>query len=197
MGCTKHRGTHATALAVYVATFFLGGCGASAALIARQDPAYVPTKADPVFVTVGVHSSIQDRQMLPLIKREFQAEGFNLTDFDNAKWVVVVGNDDRTIVTGTTSSSVGIATPGLGSLVGVSVTKSHEETEKFGVIVLSLVTKESTVRGDPFEVWQGKITTDPDEIKEQPKTVIRALIDQYGKNYEDDIRLPRNKENTY
>jgi hypothetical protein len=135
--------------------------------------------------------------MLPLIKRGFQAEGFNLTDFDNSKWVVVVGRDDRTIVTSITSSSVGIANPVLGGLLGASVTTTHEETEKFGVIVLSLVAWESAVRGDPIEVWQGKITTDPDQIKDRPKTVIRALIDQYRKNCEDDIHLPRDKEGTF
>jgi hypothetical protein len=182
------------ATAVYVASIFLGGCKSEASLLTRQDPAYAPTKSDPVFVTVGVHSTIQDRQMLPLIKREFQAEGFNLTDFDNSKWVVVVGRDDRTIVTGTTSSSVGIASPMFGGLLGVSNTKTHEETAKLGEIVLSLVIKESAVRGDPIEVWQGRITTDPDQINEYPKTVIRALIDQYGKNFEDDIRFPKNKE---
>lgn len=181
---------HATAVAVYVASIFLGGCGFNAALLTRQDPAYAPTKADSIFVTVGVHSTIQDRQMLPLIKRKFQAEGFNLADFDNSKWVVVVGRDDRTIVTGTTSNSVvGIANPMLGGLLGVSHTTTHEETEKLGDIVLKLVTKESAVRADPIEVWQGKITTDPGQINDHPKTVIRALINQYGKNFEDDIRL--------
>jgi hypothetical protein len=99
--------------------------------------------------------------MLPLIKREFQAEGFNLTDFDSSKWVVVVGRDDRTIVTGTTSSSVGIASPILGGLLGVSNTKAHEETAKLGEIVLSLVVRESAARGDPIEIWQGKLLQTP------------------------------------
>jgi hypothetical protein len=189
VGCSRFHVNCATATAVFVASIFLGGCGFSANLLTRQDPAYAPTKADPVFVTVGVHSTIQDRQMLPLITQEFRAEGFNLTDFDNSKWVVVVGSDDRTIVTGTTSNSVGIASPALGGVLGVSVTTSHEETEKFGVIVLSLVTNESVVRGDPFEVWQGKITTSPYQIKDNPKTVVHALIAQFGKNFEDDIRL--------
>jgi len=67
--------------------------------------------------------------MLPLIKHEFELEGFNLTDFDNSKWVVVVGRDDRTIVTGTTSSSVGIANPVFEGLLGVSTTTTHEATE--------------------------------------------------------------------
>jgi hypothetical protein len=44
-----------------------------------------------------------------------------------------------------------------------------------------------------IEIWQGKITTDPDEINGNPKKVIRALINQYGKNFEDDIRFPRDK----
>src|ERR1700675_1578344 len=182
---------YATATAVCIASIFLGGCKSEASLLTLQDPAYAPTKADPVFVTVGVHSTIQDRQMLPLITHEFQAEGFNLTDFDNSKWVVVVGRDDKTIVTGTTSSSVGIANRVFGGLLGVSTTTTHDATEKVGEIVLSLVIKESAVRGDPIEVWQGKITTDPDQIKDTPKTVIRALIDQYGKNFEDGIRFPR------
>jgi len=197
MVCSRYRVNCATATIVFVAFIFLGGCKTDASLLTRQDPAYAPTKADPVFVTVGVHSTIQDRQMLPLIKREFQAEGFNLTDFDNSKWVVVVGRDDRTIVAGTTSNTVGIANPSLVGLLGVSRTTTHEETEKVGEIVLSLVIKESAVRGDPIEVWQGKITTYPEDIKETPRTVIRALIDQYGKNFEDDIRFPRNKESTY
>jgi hypothetical protein len=191
--CVKYT----TATAVCIASIILGGCKSDASLITLQDPAYAPTKADPVFVTVGVHSTIQDRQMLPLIKREFQAEGFNLMDFDNSKWVVVVGRDDKTIVTGTTSNSAGIANATLVGLLGVSHTTTHEETEKVGEIVLSLVIKESAVRGDPIEVWQGTITTDPDQIKDTPRTVIRALIDQYGKNFEDSIRFPRNKEDTY
>jgi hypothetical protein len=185
---------YATAAAAYAAIIFLGGCGFSASLLTRQDPAYAPTKADPLFVTVGVHSTIQDRQVLPLVKQEFQVEGFNLTDFDNSKWVVVIGRDDRTIVTSTTSNSVGIASAALGGLLGVSTTTTHEETEKLGGIFLSLVTKESAVRGDPFEVWQGKITTGPDQITDHPKTVIRALIDRYGKNFDDYVRLPRGKD---
>jgi hypothetical protein len=184
----------AIATAVYVASIILGGCGFPANLLTRQDPAYAPTKADPVFITVGVHSTIQDRQVLPLVKQEFQVEGFNLTDFDNSKWVVVIGRDDRTIVTSTTSNSVGIASAALGGLLGVSTTTTHEETEKLGGIFLSLVTKESAVRGDPFEVWQGKITTGPDQITDHPKTVIRALIDRYGKNFDDYVRLPRGKD---
>ena len=179
------------AAAVFAASISLGGCKTDASLLTRQDPAYAPTKADPVFVTVGVHSSIQDRQMLALIKQEFQAEGFNLTDFDHSKWVVVVGKDDKTIVTGTTSTSVGVANPILGGLLGVSTTKTHEETEKVLEIVLSLVNRESTVGGDPLEIWQGKITTYPEAITEQPKAVIRALIDQYGKDCEKDIRLEK------
>ena len=193
----RYRVKYATATAVCIAIIFLVGCKSNASLLTRLDPAYAPTKADAVFVTAGVHSTIQDRQMLPLIKHEFEVEGFNLTDFDNSKWVVVVGRDDRTIVTGTTSSSVGIASPMFGGLLGVSNTKTHEETAKLGEIVLSLVIKESVVRGDPIEVWQGKITTDPNQINDTPRTVIRALIDQYGRNFEDDIRFPRNKESTY
>ena len=208
MACSRYRVKYATATAVCVASIILGGCagnhrggfshGFPANLLTRQDPAYAPTKADPVFITVGAHSTIQDRQMLPLIKHEFQVEGFNLTDFDNSKWVVVVGRDDRTIVTGTTSSSVGIANRSLVGLLGVSTTTTHEATEKLEGITLSLVTKESVVRGDPIEVWQGRITTtDPDQMKDHPKTLSRALISQYGKNFEDGIRLPRNKESTY
>ncbi len=195
---TRYRLNCAIATAVYVASIFLGGCGFPASLLTRQDPAYAPTKADSVFITVGAHSTIQDRQMLPLIKHEFQVEGFNLTDFDDSKWVVIVGRDDRTIVTGTTSSSVGIANPVFGGLLGVSATTTHEATEKLEGIILSLVTKESVVRGDPIEVWQGRITTtDPDQMKDHPKTLSRALIDQYGKNFEDDIRLPRGKDSPY
>jgi len=193
----RYRVNYAPAIAAYVAGIFLGGCAFNAKLVTREDPAYAPTKADSVFVTVGVHSTIQDRQMLPLIRREVQAEGFNLTDFDNSQWVMVVGRDDKTIITGTTSNSVGLANPILGGLLGVSHTTTHEETEKLGGIVLSLVIKESAARGDPLEVWQGKITTDPDHIKERPKTVIRALIDRYGTNFEDDISLPKYKESSY
>ena len=192
----RYRVNYATATAVYVASIFLGGCAYSAGLLTRQDPAYAPTKSDSVFVTVGVHSTIQDRQMLPLIKREFQAEGFNLTDFDNSKWVVVVGRDDRTIVTGTTSNSVGIANATIVGLLGVSHTTTHEETEKVGEIVLSLVIRESAVLGDPLEIWQGKITTYPEAFTEQPKAVVRALIDQYGKNCENDIRLEKHRAGT-
>jgi hypothetical protein len=185
-----------TVAAVCITSIFLSGCKTDASLLTRQDPAYTPTKADPVFVTVGVHSTIQDRQMLPLIKQEFQAEGFNLTDFDNSKWVVVVGKDDKTIVTGITSSSVGIANAAFGGILGVSTTKAHEETEKVLEIVLSLVNRESTVPGDPLEIWQGKITTYPEAITEQPRMVIRALIDQYGKNCEKDIRLSAHRADT-
>lgn len=191
-----HRVNYTTVTAVCIASIFLSGCKTDASLLTRQDPAYTPTKADPVFVTVGVHSTIQDRQMLVLIKQEFQAEGFNLTDFDNSKWVVVVGKDDKTIVTGITSSSVGIANAAFGGILGVSTTKTHEETEKVLEIVLSLVNKESAVRGDPLEIWQGKITTYPEAITEQPKAVIRALIDQYGKNCENDIRLEKHTAGT-
>jgi hypothetical protein len=184
------------AIAVCAASVFLGGCKTDASLLTRQDPAYAPTKVDPVFVTVGVHSSIQDRQMLALIKQEFQSEGFNLSDFDHSKWVVVVGRDDRTIVTGTTSKSVGVANPFFGGLLGVSTAKTHEETEKVGEIVLSLVVREPEGRGEPLEIWQGKITTYPEAFTEQPKAVIRALIDQYGKDCEKDIRLEKRKAGT-
>jgi hypothetical protein len=180
-----------TATAVCVASIFLAGCKTDASLLTRQDPAYAPTKADPVFVTVGVHSTIQERQMLALIKQEFQSEGFNLTDFDNSKWVVVVGRDDKTIVTGITSRSVGMANAAFGNILAVSTTKTHEETEKVGEIVLSLLIRESAARGDPLEIWQGKITTYPEAFIEQPKAVVRALIDQYGKNCEKDIRLEK------
>lgn len=189
----RYRLNCAIATAVCVAGIFLGGCGFPASLITRQDPAYAPTKVDPVFITVGTHSTIQDRQMLPLIRHEFQLEGFNLADFDHSKWVLVVGRDDTTLVTGTTSTSVGVANRVFGGLLGVSTTTTHEATEDFEGITLSLVTKESVVRGDPLEVWQGRITvTDPDQMKDHPKTLSRALIDQYGKNFEDNsIRLQR------
>lgn len=187
---------NASAIAICIATILVSACKTDSSLLARQDPAYAPTKTDPVFVTVGVHSTIQDRQMLALIKQGFQAEGFNLTDFENSKWIVVVGRDDRTIVTGTTSNSVAIANPIFGGLLGVSKTTTHEETEKVLEIVLSLVIRESADRGDPLEIWQGKITTYPEAITEQPKMLIRALIDQYGKNCEKDIRLSAHRADT-
>jgi hypothetical protein len=182
------------AVAICAASIFLAGRKTDASLLTRQDPVYAPTKADPVFVTVGVHSKILDRQMLPLIKQGFQAEGFNLTDFDNSKWVVVVGRYDKTIVTGFTSYTIGDATPLLGGdILSVSKTTTHEETARIGEIVLSLVTRESAVRGDALEIWQGKITTYPEAITDEPQTVIRALIDQYGKNCENDIRLEKRR----
>jgi hypothetical protein len=72
MRCRRHRVICATAIGVLAACIFLGGCKYSAGLLTRQDPAYAPKRADPLFVTVGFHSSIQDRQMLPLVKQEFQ-----------------------------------------------------------------------------------------------------------------------------
>jgi hypothetical protein len=175
----------------------LSACSFNAKLITREDPAYVPLKADPVFATAGVHSTIQDRQMLPLVKQELEAEGFNLVDFDHAKWVVIVGRDDRTVVTGTTAHGLVVASGLLGGALGVGSIHTKNETETYGDIVLSLLSQDSEKQGDPLEVWQGQITTDPDQIRDRPKTVIRALIDQYGKNFEDDISLPKHQEDKY
>ena len=114
----------------------LSACGFSVSVRTRVDPAYAPVKNDPVFLTTGVHSTIQDRQMLPLIKKEMELEGFNLVGFDQAKWVVIVGRDDRTVITGTTSQTAGVATGLVGvGLLGFSTTHTTADTETYGEIM--------------------------------------------------------------
>jgi len=180
-----------TSLAKILAIIAFGvittACGPTAYLITEQDPSQIPQKQDPVFVTVGEHSSIPERQLLSVLKRRMVAMGFNVVEeVNSAKWVLGALQDEKTFATGTTSN--GFALPlghhGIYVLSGSKNTVNYKTDSR--IFLALFAASEFSQKNPQAAIWVAQSTSKPEVLREYSTTIIDDLLAAYGTNYHDE-----------
>lgn len=152
----------------------LSGCGLRVALRGELDPAYAPKRTEPVALILPDNSSIEDRQVFPVLKRELLESGFDLVEPDHAAWILGVATREKAFFSGIQTINVGK----FGSVSNANYGSSF-------VIYLSLFQADAFRRGRRMAVWSGTEVTTPDNFRESPDKLVQALIDIYGVNFYD------------
>lgn len=178
------RSSFAKTVVVVAFGLALAACGPIAYLVTEQDPAQVPQKQDPVFVTVPENSSIRERQLLPVLKRRMLAEHFNVVnDVQSARWVLGVSPEERAF------SARGTLGTEVGAYGATAVAKTSDDTTVYehpAKIYLTLLTAQDYLLGKRQPVWTGYATADRETLNEYTTTIIDDLLGAYGTNYEDE-----------
>lgn len=184
-----------TRLTAAVAACLLSGCAYEADIVAREDPAYAPTPGAPTAVVVADNSTIQDRQLLPVLRDQMTKRGFRLVDVSEAQWIVGFGGGTNAVFSGTSSTAAAVPLPYGQSL---AVGSSKAEYADVGRVLLVVFSGDSFRQGKPLPVWQATASVKGEVYDEKPKTIINVLLDYYGKNYSERGRnLPRMRESRY
>ena len=178
-------------LMYFTLLFLLAGCAYQASVLTRVDPAYMPIPTEPAALVVAQNSSIQERQLLPLLREQMVKRHFNLVELTDAKWVIGFGGGTSAVYVGTAGSAVAI--PFFGNAIGIS--SSAPIYADIGKLNLTVFPADSFRAGQPLPVWQGAISVESDAYVEKPRTIIDVLLDNYGKNFDDEgLSLPRGKD---
>jgi len=166
----------------------LCGCGPRAYLITEQDPSYAPSKSDPVAIIASDTTSIRERQLVLILKHQLVENHFNVVnDPESSMWVVSVQYGTDTRESGSSSRAASIPLAG-GIAIGSSKTKINYETD--GLLNIWLFREADVKNGSHQAIWSGSASAERETLSEYAPTIIKDLLDAYGKNYEDE-RLMR------
>jgi hypothetical protein len=146
---------------VLLLTLTLGAC-APVSYIVQQDPAQVPQKSQPVAV-VADESSIQARQLLPVLQQQMTAQGINLVDSpQSATWVLnfTVQNQFST-----------------------TETKNGQAIAPGSTVQLDLVSADDFRAGRHKTVWSASSNSDPRVLGDSAADIISTVLRHYGQNY--------------
>jgi hypothetical protein len=164
----------------------LSACSLRAAFMGQLDPAYAPKKADPIALVLSDNSSIQDRQVFPLVKEELIKSGFKLVEPNQATWILGVSTHNDTYFSGVKTTKLSF---------GSSEARLTIQNARSSSLYFWLFPAESYRNGKRMAVWGGVESVDPDDFSKHPEDFVRALIEIYGKNfYDQSERLSKVKE---
>jgi hypothetical protein len=142
-------------------TLALGAC-VSVSVITQQDPAAVPQKSQPVAIVVD-ESSIQARQLLPLLQQQMTAQGIDVvSDAQSATWVLkftVQTNFDAT------------------------ETKNGEAIAPSTTVQLALLSAEDARAGRNKPMWSASTSANPNLFNDKVSVIFEGLIQHYGQSY--------------
>ena len=139
----------------------LGAC-APVSYIVQQDPGSVPQKSQPVAI-VADDSSIEARQLLPVLQQQMAAQGINVVaDAQSAAWVLrftVQNQFDRTETK-------------YGAAIAAGSTAQ-----------LNLFSADDFRAGRNKPVWSASSNSSPNVLKGSAQDIIKTLVQHYGQNY--------------
>ena len=154
---------------------------------AAVDPAFAPSKSDPLYLMLSAEPTIIERQLLPILREELCRCGFNLVDSaDRSKWTMGVSYDRRVFDQG--SSTSGVFLPGripifLGSSKPTLVTTAKA--------YLYLIQSQLTAASKPIPIWEGSVSAEDDVFKVYRGIIFKNVLDFYGLNFEGHARLSK------
>lgn len=138
----------------------LGAC-APVSYIVQQDPTQVPQKSQPVAI-VADDSSIQARQLLPVLQQQMTAQGIDVVaDPQSATWVLKF-----------TVQNQFDATAAKGDPIAPSSTAQ-----------LNLIAADDFRAGRNKPVWSASSNTAPDALNDSAQDIIKTMVQHYGQNY--------------
>jgi len=164
----------------------LSACSLRAAFMGQLDPAYAPKKADPIALVLSDNSSIQDRQVFPLVKEELVKSGFKLVEPNQATWILGVSTHYDTYFSGIKTTKF---------IFGTSEAQLTIQNARSSSLYFWLFPAEPYRDGKRMAIWGGFESVDPHEFRYHTEKFVGALIEIYGKNfYDESERLSKVKE---
>lgn len=148
---------------------------------AAADPSLAPSKSEATFVTVPARPTIDERQMLLVLKDELCRGGFNVVDdVGKATWVMTVSATQYSYAAG--SSGHGAAIPIGGLLIASNETTINYQTDK--VTFLSVTKAADRIELEPRPYWEGRVVAKDNVWRAYRPILYKPLLDQYGQNYD-------------
>lgn len=169
-------------VSLWTALSLLAGCRSYGVWVtAVADPSLAPTKAEPIFVRVPDRATIDERQMLLVLKDELCRGNFNVVD-DPAKatWIMMVSASQYSYAAG--SSGHGAAIPVGGLLIATNETTINYQTDK--VTFLSVTKAADRIELEPRPYWEGRVVAKDNVWRAYRPILYKPLLDQYGQNYD-------------
>lgn len=168
---------------VPVVLLTLAGCSSHGVWVtAAVDPSLAPLKTDPVFVTLPEKPTIDERQMILLLKDEMCRNDFNVVDnVESATWVMTVSATQYSYMSGTTGR--GVAVPvGNVAVVGRTETQVNYQTDK--VTYLYVSKSADRIELEPRRYWEGRVTAKDNVWRAYREVIYKPLLDEYGRDYD-------------
>lgn len=168
-------------IAVLTSVLLLSGCGFFAlrvSLRSQQDPAYAPSKSDPIALVLPDNPSIQDRQIDPAFRRQLIRSGFTLVEPTQAKWVIGISTRETTYFSGMKTAAFAI---GGGSTAAGFGSSQAEYTSDITIYCWLFPAKEF-LEGKRVAIWMATETTSSDDFWANIDTLAHGLIETYGTN---------------
>jgi len=163
---------------LFLSSLLLSACALRASFVSQLDPSYAPKKSDPIALLLPDNSSIQDRQVYPVVKEELVKAGFKLVEPNQATWILGMGTHQDTYFSGIQTMAF--------SYNNVAVGSSNAEYTSRIIIYFWLFPAESFHSGKRMAIWGGFESVRPSSFREHPADYVRALIELYGKNFYDE-----------
>ena len=139
----------------------LGAC-VPVSFIVQQDPAQVPQKSQPVAIVVD-QSSIQARQLLPVLQQQMTAQGIDVVaDPQSAVWVLnfTVQNQFDT-----------------------TETKNGTAIAPGSTVQINLVSADDFRAGRNKPVWSASSNSNPNALNDRAQDIIKIMLQHYGQNF--------------
>jgi len=142
-------------------TLTLGAC-VPVSFIVQQDPAQVPQKSQPVAIVVD-QSSIQARQLLPVLQQQMTAQGIDVVaDPQSAVWVLnfTVQNQFDT-----------------------TETKNGTAIAPGSTVQINLVSADDFRAGRNKPMWSASSNSNPTVLNDRAQDIIKIMLQHYGQNF--------------
>ena len=139
----------------------LGAC-VPVSFIVQQDPAQVPQKSQPVAIVVD-QSSIQARQLLPVLQQQMTAQGIDVVaDQQSAAWVLnfTVQNQFDT-----------------------TETKNGTAIAPGSTVQINLVSADDFRAGRNKPMWSASSNSNPTVLNDRAQDIIKIMLQHYGQNF--------------
>ena len=161
----------------------LTGCASHGVWVtAAVDPSLAPSKTEPVFVTLPERPTIDERQMLVMLKDEMCRNDFNVVEnVDNSTWVMIVSATQYTYMSGTTGRTVAVPIGNVAA-VGRTDTQVNYQTDKVTYLYVSKTADRTEL--EPRRYWEGRVTAKDNVWRAYREVIYKPLLDQYGRDYD-------------
>lgn len=171
----------------------LSACATSSAYISSlTDPAYNPSKTDPIFLLIPDSASIEDRQFSAFLLSEMRAAGFTMSQtLLDSRYVLLFQSGQNTSQinstlflpqTQTTSGYVGNTyySGTTTSTTAIPYTSNYTVHK----IWLKLYSTSDVLDEKYRTAWEGYIGAEASEFQKQSREILRLLLDVFGTNYQ-------------
>lgn len=179
---------------IFVVMFALliSSCAANTAYISSlTDPAYRPSKYDPIFLLIPDSSSIEERQFAAFLHNEMRIAGFTMVNhISESKYILLCQTGQKTSQLNSTlylpqtqRSSGYIGNTYYSGQTTSTTAVPYTSNYTVQKIYLELYSTAEVMDKKYKTAWEGYIGVEASEYQRRSRDIIRLLLDVFGTNY--------------